>query len=145
MSGMTLAGVLDIALWVAAAGHACVLVAGAQAPARLGWREDTAKLQPFTRKVFWVYYVFVGMTVLAFGVLTAVLHDDMLRGDRGAVCLAGFIALWWTFRILVDVFVFRHAEWPPGRRFLVGHVLLDAAFVGMAATYALVVVRYIAI
>ena len=42
---------LSLALWLAAAGHFCVLIASFQVPYRLGWKEDLTKLTAFNRKL----------------------------------------------------------------------------------------------
>lgn len=127
---------LDLALWLAGAGHFVILAASAQVPARLGWREDLAKLAPFNRKLMWTYGGFTALTIAAFGVLTLVLHDELRRGDRAALALAAFIGLYWTARILVDLFYFGHAGWPRGRAFVAGHALLLSLFGALAGTYA---------
>src|SRR5436190_18187034 len=46
---------LSLALWLAGAGHFCLLIASFQVPFRLGWKEDLAKLTPFNRKLTWVH------------------------------------------------------------------------------------------
>jgi uncharacterized MAPEG superfamily protein len=104
-------------------------------PARLGWKDDLAKLTPFNRKLMWTYGAFTVLTIVAFGALTLVLHDEFLRGDPVALGLAGFIAVYWLARVGVDLFYFEHADWPAGRRYLVGHVLLTALFVALSLTY----------
>lgn len=126
---------IDTALWLAGAGHFLILVASAQVPARLGWREDLAKLTEFNRKLMWTYGAFTVLTILAFGVLTLALHDELLRGDRAALGLAAFIAVYWIARILVDLFYFGHDGWPRGRGFVLGHALLLALFGALAGTY----------
>jgi hypothetical protein len=134
---------LSIALWLAGIGHFCVLGASFQVPARLGWKNDLAKLMPFNRKLMWVYAGTTLLTIIAFGILTLFLHDDFLRGDRGALALAAFIAVFWTLRILIDFFVFEHSEWPQGILFVAGHFLLTLLFAAMAATYwALLIWRF---
>lgn len=131
----------SLALWLAGAGHFVILVASAQVPSRLGWREDLAKLTPFNRKLMWTYGGFTVLTIIAFGVLTLVLHDEFLRGDRAALGLAAFIGIYWTARILVDLLYFGHSGWPRGRLFVAGHALLLALFGALAATYVVVFVR----
>jgi alginate O-acetyltransferase complex protein AlgI len=126
---------IDTALWLAGAGHFVILAASAQVPARLGWREDLAKLTPFNRKLMWTYGAFTVLTILAFGVLTLALHDELMRGDRAALGLAAFIAIYWIARILVDLFWFGHSGWPQGRGFVLGHALLLALFGALAGTY----------
>ena len=129
------------AIWLAGLGHFCVLGASFQVPARLGWKADLAKLTPFNRKLMWTYGGFTVLTILAFGILTLTLHSEMLRGDRAALGLAGFIGIYWTARIAVDALYFRHSDWPKGVLFVVGHALLTSLFVALAGTYLGLVAR----
>jgi len=126
---------LSSALWLAGLGHFCVLVASFQVPGRLGWKSDLARLTPFNRKLMWTYGGFTVFTIFAFGILTLALHAEMLCGDRAALGLAGFIGAYWSARIAVDALYFSHSDWPQGALFVVGHALLTALFVGLAATY----------
>lgn len=126
---------LSLALWLAGIGHFCVLIASFQVPWRLGWKEDLAMLTPFNRKLMWTYGGFTLLTIVAFGVLTLLLHDEMLRGDRAALALAAFIGIYWTTRIVVDFTYYKHEDWPPGRGFVLGHLLLTFLFVCLAGTY----------
>ena len=135
MNGAMAERLFDLDLWLAGAGHFVILIASAQVPSRLGWKEDLKKLLPFNRKLLWVQSGFTVLTIVAFGTLTLVLHQDFLRGDRAALGLAAFIGLYWTSRIGVDAFYFSHTDWPKGRQFVVGHTLLTALFCFFAATY----------
>ncbi len=101
---------LSLGLWLAAAGHFCILFASFQVPSRLGWKDDLAKLTPFNRKLMWVYAGTTLMTIIAFGILTLFLHDEILRGDRAALALATFVAVFWTMRITVDTFYYKHRD-----------------------------------
>ena len=125
----------DCALWFAAGGHFLILFASFQVPSRLGWKKDLQSLMPFNRKLLWVQSAFTVLTIIAFGVLTLVLHQELLHGDRAALGLACFVGLYWTARILVDAFYFSHADWPKGRTFVVGHILLTSLFSVLAAIY----------
>jgi len=125
----------DLILWLAGAGHFVILFASFQVPSRLRWKQDLAQLMPFNRKLLWVQGGFTVLTIIAFGTLTLALHVELLRGDRSAVGLACFIASYWTARILVDAFYFSHEDWPQGKEFVIGHVLLTALFVTLAASY----------
>jgi alginate O-acetyltransferase complex protein AlgI len=134
---------LSIALWLAGIGHFCILFASFQVPGRLGWKEDLPKLTPFNRKLMWVYAGTTLQTIIAFGILTLFLHDQFLNGDRAAIALAVFIAIFWTTRILVDFLYFEHSDWPQGIQFVVGHILLTALFFALALTYWAVVFFHI--
>ena len=126
---------LSLALWLAGIGHFCILFASFQVPSRLGWKEDLAQLTPFNRKLMWVYGGTTLLTIIAFGILTLLLHHEFLIGDRAAVALAAFIAVFWTLRILVDFIYFEHSDWPEGVQFVVGHFLLTTLFTALAITY----------
>jgi len=126
---------LSLALWFAAAGHFCVLIASFQVPYRLRWKEDLAKLTSFNRKLMWVHGGFAVYTIISFGTLSILLHDEMLRGDRAAVALAFFIGLYWLLRIIVDFAYYSHQDWPSGAAFRVGHVLLTSLFVFLCSSY----------
>jgi hypothetical protein len=127
--------VFDADLWLAGAGHFVILIASAQVPGRLQWKEDLRKLMPFNRKLLWVQGGFTVLTIIAFGSLTLALHGELLRGERAAMGLAAFIGLYWTARILVDAFYFSHEDWPKGRAFVVGHAMLTALFCFLAGSY----------
>jgi len=125
----------DLDLWLAGAAHFVILFASFQVPYRLRWRQDLQQLMPFNRKLLWVQSGFTVLTIVAFGVLTLVLHTELLRGNRAALALACFIGTYWTARIVVDAFYFSHADWPKGTMFVVGHALLTFLFVVLAASY----------
>ena len=131
---------LNLALWLAGLGHFSILFASFQVPTRLGWKQDLALLTPFNRKLMWVYGGTTLMTIVAFGVLTLSLHHEFMSGDRAAVALALFIAIFWTTRIVVDFTYFEHADWPKGTQFVIGHFFLTALFAALAGTYWTVVI-----
>jgi hypothetical protein len=125
----------DLILWLAGFGHFVILIASFQVPSRLRWKEDLAQLMPFNRKLLWVQGSFTVLTIIAFGTLTLILHKELLRGDRAALALAAFMAIYWTARILVDAFYFSSKDWPKGKQFVIGHILLTSLFVSLAASY----------
>jgi len=125
----------NVILWLAGAGHFVILAASFQVPSRLRWKQDLAQLMPFNRKMLWVQSAFTVLTIVAFGTLTLALHDELFRGERAALGLTCFIAIYWTARILVDAFYFSHNDWPKGSQFIIGHILLTSLFVSLAASY----------
>jgi hypothetical protein len=127
--------VFNIALWLAGIAHFCILGASFQVPFRLNWKEDLAKLTPFNRKIMWNYAAFVVGMIMSFGVLTLLLHEEFLRGDRSAVMLAGLMGIFWGARLLVDLFYFKHSDWPKGSAMVFGHALLMSTFAALTTTY----------
>ena len=134
---------LSLGIWLSAATSLALLPVGLQVPARLGWREDLAKLTVANRRLMWGYATFIALTFVGFGVVTLALHGQMLAGDREAGVIAALMAVWWTARLALDAISLRHAPWPPGARYVVAHALLLAGFTGMAAVYWTVFARAI--
>lgn len=116
-------------------GHFLILAASFQVPKRLGWAEELSRLRPLNRKLMWTYGGFTVLTIVAFGVMTLFLREELLRGDRAALALAAFIGVYWSARIGVDLFYFEHADWPQGRGLVLGHALLMLLFAFLALTY----------
>ena len=126
---------LSHAIYAAAIGHLVVLIASVQAPVRLGWKQDIAKLTRFNQKVFWVYSFYIVLCILSFAALTWRLHDSFLAGEPAARWLAGFIAVFWTARVLIDFIWYDHRDWPPGNALVIGHALVTSLFCTLAAIY----------
>jgi len=126
---------LSLALWLAAAGHFCVLIASFQVPLRLRWKEDLLRLSAFNRKLMWVHGGFAVYTIIAFGVMSFVLHNELMRGERAALALAFFIGFYWLLRVVVDFTYYSHQDWPAGAVFRVGHVLLTSLFMFLSLSY----------
>lgn len=143
MTNTSIYRLFDIALWLAGAGHFVILCASFQVPIRIEWRRDLAQLNPFNRKLLWVQSGFTVLTIIAFGTLTLLFHAELLQGDPVARGLASFIGIYWTARILVDAFYFSHKDWPQGRVFVAGHVLLTSLFAALAITYLALVLWHL--
>lgn len=127
------------ALWCAATGNFCTMLAGLQVPSRLNWREELQRLRSFNRKIFINYYCYIGLMIAAWGTLTFYLHDEMMRGDRAALCLAGLIAMFWSLRVLVDFLYFKPVDWPGGSTMVIGRAALSTLFVLLSLAYWLVI------
>jgi hypothetical protein len=126
---------LGPALWLAGVGHFALLLASGQIPARLAWRTELPRLSDANRKLFLVACFYIVLTYLSFGVLTLVLHDELLRGEPAAVALAVFIGGYWLVRLVLDWVWFGHGEWPPGRVFVLAHVALELLFAYLVVVY----------
>lgn len=127
---------VGVGLWIGASGHFLVLVASSRVPAELDWDTDLESLQPLNRKLMWTYGGFIVLSIVAFGVLTALFHDQFLAGTPVALGVCGLIAVFWTARILVDFAYFSHDDWPDGVEFEVGHTMLTSLFVLLVLVYA---------
>ena len=125
--------------------HAAILLAGlAQVaiaatslliPRLLNWREQTARLLPLTRQVFWTYAGYIFATNLAFGLLSIAAPAILMDGSSLAAVVAGFIALYWIARVTVQCVVFDRtiAKQP---LFALAEVLYVSAFVYLGVVYS---------
>jgi hypothetical protein len=126
---------LSYALYAAAAGQLLVLPASFQVPSRLGWSHDIPKLTRFNQKIFWLYAFYILLCIVSFSALTWRLHTDFLSGVPAARGLASFIAVFWSVRVMADVFWYDHRDWPRGNLFVTGHALLTTLFCSLATVY----------
>ena len=143
LTSQTVSWWFDKALWVVGGLQLCVLLASFQVPTRLRWNEELPRLGPFNRKLMWTYAATIVFTVVSFAVMTFVLHTEMLRGDRAALVVASFIALFWIMRLLADAFYYRSEDWPEGPQFQIGHLLLNSLFVSLVIGYGGLVVWHL--
>lgn len=141
---MTLRTLFNLALWGAGTAHFLLLGVGSQVPRVFDWQRELSRLSRHNQRHIRVYWAFTGLSILAFGVLTLVLHDELVRGDRAALGLAAYIGCFWLARVGVDVFYFDHADWPKGRMFVLTHVLLTLCFACLVTTYSGLVVWHLA-
>lgn len=124
-------------LLIAAGLAQLALVAGSfSIPRVLGWREETAKLRPLTRQVFWTYAGYILTAHLIFGLTSVFAADLLLEGTPLARGVNAFIALWWGARLVIQFTWFDTAsERPPGTLFQVAEKALVLLFVGCTALY----------
>src|SRR5688572_18569271 len=98
-------------LQLAGLSHLALLAAGIMMPRVVEMRSELEKLPCFLRQLFWTYYLFIGATLLGFGVLTFIGADYLARGEPFARAVAIFLALFWLIRLAVAVAVFRMEQY----------------------------------
>jgi hypothetical protein len=126
---------LHHALLVAGAMHFFILIASAMVPKVLDWKTELAKLTPFLRTLFWVYGVFIVLTIVSFGTLTLLHADAMARGETVARSVAAVMAVFWGARLVVQCFVFEARPVLTKAWMKLGYHALTVAFVFLAAAY----------
>jgi len=118
-----------------------VLAAGSLAlPRILHWSDDTAKLRPLTRQVFWTYAAYIWVTNICFGVVSTFAPDWLLDRSPLACVVTGYITAYWGARVLVQFFYFERSEAPPGAFYKLAEVALDGLFIFLTAVYGYVAV-----
>ena len=107
-------------------------------PRILRWREQTQRLDTLTRRVFWVYAVYILVTNLCLGALSAFAPDLLLARTPLARCVAAYAGAYWGGRIVIQVFVF-HPVKPKGRFYAFVDALFLLLFVSWTACYGVIV------
>ncbi|MBT3469555.1 MAG: hypothetical protein HN467_09555, partial [Opitutae bacterium] len=92
--------------------HFMTLIASAMVPKTLDWKGELGKMIPFLRTLFWVYGVFIVLTILAFGVMTFVNYKALAVGESlEARSICAFISIFWGARLVVQLFFFDASEY----------------------------------
>lgn len=98
---------LELALKLAALTHVGLVAAGALMPRATGLWSETAKLSPFARRLFRIYYAFIGLCLFSFGIGSWIFAPELANGGPLARGVCAFLAAFWTLRwvaaVLLDV------------------------------------------
>ncbi|MET0405611.1 MAG: hypothetical protein ABW123_24545 [Cystobacter sp.] len=122
-------------LLLAGLGQLALAVGSLAVPRVLRWSEDTARLRPLTRQVFWTYAAYIWVTNICFGVVSTALPDQLLDGSPLSRVVTGFITVYWGARVLVQFFYFDRSEAPPGLFYKLAEVALVGLFIFLTAVY----------
>jgi len=126
---------LELLLQIAGVMQFAILIASGLVPRVFDWRANLASLHPFLRRLFWVYGVFIVMTIIAFGTLTLFHADAMAGGDPTARSLCAFIAIFWLARLAVQWFVFDCTDFLTNAFLKAGYNALTLAFIYLTGVY----------
>jgi len=127
--------ILPVALTIAGFMHFGLLLASFSTPRVLAWESDLKKVSPLTRQLVLVHGGFIVLTIISFGVLTLVAGRELLAGNVLALAVTTFIGLFWTCRLLVQIFYFKAGPWltTPFRK--IGYRALCVVFAYFAFAY----------
>lgn len=124
------------ALVVAAgAGQLALAAASLAIPRVLGWREQTARLRPLTRQVFWTYAVYIWAFNVSFGLVSVLAPALLLDGSALARLVCAFIAAYWGARLVVQLAWFDRGDAPAGLRYKLAEAALVALFASLTSIY----------
>src|SRR5215213_9545576 len=126
---------LPTLILLAGVGQLVLIVASLAIPYVLRWSEDTARLRPLTRQVFWTYAVYIWCTNLAFG-LVSLCPNWLLDRSPLAGCVTGFITAYWVGRVLIQFFYFDRSDAPSGLHVRLAEVGLVGLFVYLSLVYS---------
>ncbi len=116
--------------------HLGLIWAGAMMPRKVGLKTHLATLPPFIRRLFWVYYSFIGLMLVSFGALTFVFAGEIAAGSPLARGLCWFLTAFWGLRLIVAAFVFDVRPYLTGTLYRLGYHLTNIAFSLLVVLYA---------
>lgn len=115
-----------------------VLVFGSFAiPAVLNWKAELAKVGVLTRQMFWTYAAYILAINLCFGLLSVFAAPELLNRSLMSLLVCGFVAVYWTSRVLIQFFYFDRASFPSGLWHRFAEILLILLFVFLSIVYSM--------
>jgi hypothetical protein len=130
---------LETLLTLAGAGQIALALASLAIPRVLGWREETAKLRPLTRQVFWTYAAYIWCTNLCFGLLSTFAPGWLMDRSPLAGAVTAFIAAYWGARLVIQFTYFDWTDAPQGLRFRAAEAALVGLFLFLTLIYGFAV------
>lgn len=130
---------LILLLQIAGILHLGLIAAGIAMPRAVNLRAHIAVLPTFIRRLFWVYYAFIGLCLVSFGALSFLLAERLADGSSLArgVCL--FLVAFWTLRLIAATFIFDVRPYINTRAWNLGYQATNFAFIYLPVVYLLAV------
>lgn len=127
---------LILLLQLAALMHLGLVCAGALMPRAVNLKNNLAVLAPFIRRLFWVYYSFIGLCLVSFGLMTFLFAGELASGAALARALCVFLALFWTVRLVAATFVFDVRPYLTNNFWRLGYHATNIVFAYLPVVYA---------
>jgi hypothetical protein len=110
-------------------------------PRLLGWRDETARLKPLTRQVFWTYASYILGFHVAFGLLSLLAPAALLEGTLLARVVCGFIAVYWLVRLTLQFVAYDRSVAAGRPLFRFAEAAYVSAFAYLVLVYGATAVR----
>lgn len=128
-------------LKLASLSYLGLLAAGFLMPRAVGLRQHLGALPTFIRQLFWVYYAFIGLCLVCFGLGTFFLADQLASGTLLARAVCGFLALFWSVRLVAGTFVLDLRPYLTNRWRRAGLAAANVVFTCLPVVYGWVALR----
>jgi len=104
-------------------------------------RMHLAPLPVFIRRLFWVYYTFIGLCIISFSVVTIAFAETLAAGGSLARAMCAFFAVFWTLRLAVATWIFDMRPYLTSKARRLGYSFLNLVFVYLPIVYGLAAVQ----
>jgi len=118
-----------------------LIVAGLLMPATVDLWKHLRPLPAFIRKLFVVYYAFIGLCLVGFGLGTFLFAEDLVSGSPLARGVCWFLAAFWTFRLIAAFFVFDLTPYLTSRWRRIGLATANSVFALLPILYVVVALK----
>ena len=125
--------ILIACLWLAGFVQLGIVAANFVLPKKLSYRENLAQLSPILRQIFVIHSVYVTGVVFLFALLTFGFAPDLISGHGLGRFLAAAMAVFWLFRIPIQLFYYDASLRRANRA---GDVAMTLALLFLGFTYA---------
>lgn len=127
---------LTLLLQFAGVLHLGLACAGGLMPRAVNLRTHIAVLPPFIRRLFWVYYTFIGLCLMSFGLITFAFAGTLAAGSPLARALCAFLAVFWTVRLIAATFIFDVRPYLTNHFWRLGYHATNIVFAYLPVVYA---------
>src|SRR5436305_2574638 len=97
---------LALMLKIAALLHLPLISAGVSMPKAVNLRSNLASLPQFIRRLFLVYFAFIGLMLIGFASLTFLFADSLAAGEPLALGFCILLTIFWLVRLVAAGFIF---------------------------------------
>jgi hypothetical protein len=132
---------MQTSIQIAGLFHLGLIAAGITMPRVVKLREHLRGLPTFIRRLFWVYYGFIGSSLVSFGLLSFFMAADLASGAPLARAVCGFLCLFWTLRLVVAVRVFDVSPYLQSTRLRMGYHATNLVFTVLPVVYAVAALK----
>jgi hypothetical protein len=132
---------LTLLLELAGVMHLGLMCAGALMPRAVNLRANLAVLPPFIRRLYWVYYAFIGLCLVSFGLLTVTFAGTLAAGSALARAICAFLAVFWTIRLFAATFIFDVRPYMTNNFWRLGYHATNIVFAYLPVVYAWAALR----
>jgi len=132
---------LVMLLQIAGLLHIGLVAAGLTMPRAVNLRNHLRSLPAFIRRLYWVYYAFIGLCLAGFGTLSFALAGTLAAGGPLARAVCAFLAAFWTLRFIAATFIFDVRPYLTNGYLRLGYHATNIVFAYLPVVYALAALR----
>ncbi|MBI3633096.1 MAG: hypothetical protein HY226_02275 [Candidatus Vogelbacteria bacterium] len=124
---------------LAGVGQLIIAAASLSIPYLLDWKEETKRLRPLTREVFWTYACYIFSTNIALGIVSITCSAALLAKGPLALAILCYAFFYWGVRLTIQLFIMDKstASIPNTFWYKLGNVMITLLFVYLTIVYAM--------